>query len=134
MKNRAIIDTYKNLYDLDLIVANKYTKLEQLKKLYTYCNGDELDEDIFQGMATTSRCKERNTGRNIMLVVQSNIEPDKNRDKKLELVNLCSHEAVHVALDTFSYIGEKVNYDCQEPLAYLQAWAAECIYNTLTKV
>ena len=81
-------------------------------------------------MATTSRCKERNTGRNIMLVVQSNIESDKNRDKKLELVNLCSHEA----LDTFSYIGEKVNYDCQEPLAYLQAWAAECIYNTLTKV
>ena len=35
MKNRAIIDTYKNLYDLDLIVANKYTKLEQLKKLYS---------------------------------------------------------------------------------------------------
>lgn len=34
---------------------------------------------------------------------------------------------VHVALDIFVFIGCKVHYDNQEPIAYLTGWVARCI-------
>lgn len=62
----------------------------------------------------------------------------KDKSKLLgELIYFCSskfmdaekttHEAVHAALDIFSDMGCMVDYDNQEPFAYLVGWIADCI-------
>lgn len=38
-----------------------------------------------------------------------------------------THEAGHVALDIFKYIGAVVDYDNQEPFTYLLGWVGKCI-------
>ena len=51
---KSIIDTYTTIYFVDIVVANKYTTLDELKQLYTYCDGTELDDSI-----TKSECTSR---------------------------------------------------------------------------
>lgn len=38
-----------------------------------------------------------------------------------------AHEAAHAALYLFKFIGNNVNFDNQEPFAYLCGWIAKCI-------
>ena len=35
-KNKAIIDTYETMYDIDIVVANRGVTLEKLQKLFVY--------------------------------------------------------------------------------------------------
>ena len=42
-----------------------------------------------------------------------------------------SHEAVHVAFETFRDIGGIADEDNQEPFAYLVGWATKQLYNAL---
>ena len=68
-KSRAKIDRYRSdIYNLSLVVANQYTTLEQLSKTYSFYDGVELTDDILHGEASTSKCKDKNTGEYITLV------------------------------------------------------------------
>lgn len=42
-------------------------------------------------------------------------------------INNIAHESTHAALDIFGFVGCKVHYDNQEPIAYLVGWVADCI-------
>lgn len=136
MKNKkAIIDIYYcEIYNVYLVVANKHTTLEQLKKKYIYSDGVELDDYIMDGIATTSTCTDKKTNNKVILVKYNHDSTSKTVDKKADFVNTVSHEATHVALDIFGcIIDQKVCLECSEPFCYLQGWAAECIYKTWTK-
>lgn len=131
---KSIIETYYNeIYEVYLVVANEYTTLEELKELYCYSDGVELDEDIFRGGCTTSRCYRKEDDAIVILVKFNKFSRCKTRDKKLNLINICSHEATHVALDIYELIRQNVCFCTHEPFCYLQAWATERIYQTLTK-
>lgn len=47
-------------------------------------------------------------------------------------MNQISHEAVHVAMDIFDYIGASPDLKNQEPFAYLVGWVADCCQNVLS--
>ena len=131
---KGIIDTYYNeIYEVYLAVANEYATLKQLKDRYTFSDGVELTDGILNGSCSTSTCKDKKTEAIVMLVKYNHESYDKARERRTELVNIVSHEATHVALDTYELCGQNVCFCSPEPFCYLQAWAAERIYKTLTK-
>lgn len=133
--SRAIIDTYTNVYPIDLVVANKYTTLEELRELYDRGEGQELDDEIVDSdcNATTIYVRRKKDEKACILVKHNNDECSKSADKKLTKLGIISHEATHVALDIYDYIGQNICNCSPEPFCYLQEWAFECIYKTWTK-
>ena len=129
---KSIIDVYPTIYNVDLVVANKYTTIKQINKYYTNVQNEEFEED--NSIAFTERGYSKKTGKAIILVKYNKENNDTSVDKKLDLINTCAHEAVHVCMDIYSKIGESVyKDDSNELLAYLLGWVTECIYKTLTK-
>lgn len=129
------IDTYSTIYNIDIVVANKQVTWKELKKRYTYSDGRELiDDKEDTAIASTSYCKDINTGKYIILVKYNKDSEVKGVNKRLDLINTVSHEATHVVMAIYDFIGEKVYpADSNELLANTIGWVAECIYNTWTK-
>jgi hypothetical protein len=131
---KSIIDKYYlELYDVYLVVANKYSSLEELQELYNYADKAELDEHILEGCSTTSYCRDKETEANVILVKYNKSSKNKELDKTLDFINTVSHEATHVALYVYEMIGQNICFCTPEPFCYLQAWATERIYKTLKK-
>ena len=131
MNNKSIIDTYSTIYDVDLVIANQHTTLEKLRRLYQYEDNSNLIEDTTKGLATTSTVVNKKTNRKTVLVKINKLELPKDADKKLELVNIAAHEAMHVLSDIYSYVGAEVTFYNQEPAAYFLGWITQNIYKTM---
>ena len=134
MKNKkSIIDVYPTIYNVDLVVANKYATTKQINKRYETVNRTDFIDDL-ECVAYTDVGYDKKTNRAIILVKYNHCTKNVGIDKKLDLINTCAHEAVHVCMDIYSKIGEGVyKDDSNELLAYLLGWVTECIYKTLTK-
>jgi len=131
---KSIIDIYYlELYQVYLVVANKYTTVKQLSKKYVYCNDEVLDDRILNGLATTSKCFDIKTGAKVVLVKYNKDSSVKGINKKVDRINTIAHEATHVALDIYENLDQDICYCTPEPFCYLVGWATECIYKTLTK-
>ena len=131
---KGIIDVYYNeIYEVYLVVANKDVTLKQLQNKYIYSDGTELSEDVLSCCCATTTCKDKNTDAVVILVKYNHESHDKTRNRLTDLINVISHEATHVALDIYEMCGQNVCFCSPEPFCYLQGWAAECIYKTLTK-
>lgn len=131
--SKAIIDTYETIYSVDIIVANKHSTLEQLKKILIYSDGIELDEGILQCICTVSTCKRLSDNKYCILVKYNRDSGIKSVDKKLDFINTVCHESGHVVLDIYRYMEELVDTNHQEMFCYLLGHVGECIYKTLTK-
>ena len=133
-KSKYIVDEYySDIYQVKLVVANRHCTIEQLRKRYIEPNNVELEDDILVGLATTTKCYDKKTGEFCILVKYNHDSSVKTIDKKLDFINTCSHEATHVALDIYELIGQDICFCTPEPFCYLQGWAMQCIYKTLTK-
>ena len=132
-KKSRIEEYYSDIYDVYLVVANEKVTLEQLKKRYKFPSGEELDDRLLEGSATTSTAVDKKTDASVLIVKYNRYPCNKTLNKKTALVNICSHEATHVALDIYEMLGQNICFCTPEPFCYLQAWATECIYKTLTK-
>ena len=131
---KGIIDVYYNeIYEVYLAVANENVTLKQLQDKYSFSDGVELTGGILDGSCATLSCKDKKTDAIVILVKYNHKSYDKARERRTELVNVVSHEATHVALDTYKLCAQNVCFCSPEPFCYLQAWAAERIYKTLTK-
>ena len=130
---KSIIDTYTTIYFIDIVVANKYVTLEELKELYTYSDGTELDEFVIKYNATTCTCTRKSDNKSVVLIKYNDNSKLKNVNKKLDLINTIGHEATHAALCIYENICQNVCFCSSEPFCYLQGYIAECVYKTLTK-
>lgn len=133
MKNKkSIIDVYPTIYDVDIVVANKYTTIEQINKRYKTVDDKDFEDN--ESIAFTQPGYDRKTNKAVIVVKYNREYNVKGIDKKLDLVNTCAHEALHTCMLIYSKIGERVfKEDENELLAYLLGWVTECIYKTLTK-
>ena len=132
-KNKSAIDTYQTIYNVDIVVANKYTTLKQINTLYESVEHKPF-EDYDSDIAYTAIGYNKKTNKPIILVRYVRDSKVTNTDKKLDLINTCAHEALHVCMDIYAKIGEKVfEQDSNELFAYLIGWVTECIYKTWTK-
>ena len=130
-KNKSRIDVYNsNIYIPLLVVANKYTTIEEINKILMFSNGDPIDKDVLGGYATTSTVVFRKDRHPAILVKENKQITYNGENKKLVEINTISHEAAHVAADMYYFMGEKDAVTIQEPYAYLVGWASECIYKT----
>ena len=91
--------------------------VESLKNIFDM-DDDELGEN---DMGAVSPVKHKKENRGGFVVRFKNVD----EISALEM----SHEASHVAMMTFEYIGASVDLDNQEPFAYLVSWAANNIAN-----
>ncbi len=132
MKN-SIIDTYETIYSTDIVVANKYATLEQLKELYCYSDNVELNDDILSGNATCSTCIRKSDNKPVVLIKYNYDTKIKSMDKKVDFINTICHEAGHAVLDIYERIGQNICFCTPEPFCYLLGYIAECAYKTLTK-
>jgi hypothetical protein len=132
-KKKSIIDIYPTIYNVDIVVANKYTTIAQINKHYeTVDHNDFLDD---KALAFVQPGYNKKTNRAIILVKHCNDYDVLGIDKKADLINTCAHEALHVCMRIYSKIGEEVfKDDSNELFAYLLGWVTECIYRTWTKV
>lgn len=132
-KKKSRIDTYETIYYVDLVVANQYTTLEELKKLYIYSDETELDEQIMDTTASTSTIRRRSDGKDCILVKYNGYAGLKCVDKKTDLYNTIAHEAGHVCMDIYDHMRQNICPCSQEPFCYLLGWVTQCIYKTLKK-
>lgn len=133
MKKRAIIDTYETLYQVDIVVANRNVKLEDLKKKYIYSNGDELDSYITDALATSAIVRRKSDSKTCILIKDNKDTTVKGVDKKVDHINTIAHEALHATLYIYDIMDQKVCSCSSEPMCYLIGFIAECIYKTLSK-
>ena len=129
---KSRIDVYPTVYNVDLVVANKYTTIKEINRRYETVERKEfVDDDC---IAFTERGYDKKTGKAIILVKYYHPNIVTNIDKKLDLINTCAHEALHVCMTIYSKIGEDVyKNDSNELFAYLIGWVTECIYKTVSK-
>lgn len=134
MTKKKYIETFNTVYEVDIVIANMNVTLKDLQKTYTYSDGVELDDEMLQSMATTARCKNKLTNRYCVVVKYNKPSSIKGIDKRADLINTAAHEALHTAMDLYSFIGEDVRpNDSNENLAYLVGWITEKIYQVWTK-
>lgn len=91
----------------------------QIKERFYGTNGEELDlDDSCDALACNVMIEDgtKRLGELIWFPYVKNMTIDK-----------IAHEAVHAAMDIFGFVGCKVHYDNQEPIAYLVGWVADCI-------
>lgn len=130
---KSIIDTYTTIYFVDIVVANKYATLDELKELYIYSDGVELDDEITSGVCTTSRCKRKSDNKDVVLIKYNRNSDIKNVNKTLDFINTVCHESGHAVLDIYEHMNQNVCNCSSEPFCYLLGYVAECVYKTLTK-
>ena len=132
MKNKkARIDTYETLYHIDIIVANQYVELKELQKLFTYSDGSQLTEDIFDGDGNTSHVYRKSDNKPCVLMKFNHLSGCKSWNKDLDLINVISHEASHIACCIYESISQNLYFCSTEPFCWLVGYATECIYKTL---
>lgn len=131
--NISIIDTYTTIYYVDIVVANKYTTLEELKELYTYSDGVELDDSIITPECCTATCKRISDNKDVILIKDNKDSALKGIDKQVEFINTVCHEAGHAVLDIYEHMQQQVCNCSSEPFCYLLGYVAECIFKTLKK-
>ena len=135
-KTKGHIDTYKSMYPVLLVVANKDVTIEELRKQFLECDGTELqDDDMNHTTGIVIRAIRKSDERAVILV-RMNGEDSFYKDKlerKIEFISRIAHEAAHVALATYERIDETVCSNCQEPFAYYIGWIVECICKTVFK-
>ena len=131
-KKKSRIDTYYcEVYDIYLVVANRYATLEELQRAFTYSDDTPLDSRVTDCLATTTGCRRIKDKAYCILVKDNKSGSCTSRDKHLDYINTISHEATHVALDIYEAMSQNICYCTPEPFCYLQAWAMERIYKTL---
>lgn len=130
---KSIIDTYTTIYYVDIVIANESVTLEELKELYVYSDGIELDEAITSGICTTSTCKRKSDNKDVALIKYNRDCDIKGIDKKVDIINTVCHEAGHAALDIYEHMNQKICNCSSEPFCYLLGYIAECMYKTLNK-
>lgn len=133
MNKKARIDTYSTIYDMDFVVANEHVTLDELKKLFKYSNDQELDEDQEKLNCCTSIVKRKSDNATCLLVKFNNNGDgfSSSGDDLLDLVDTCSHEAVHVATDIYNCVGATIDVENQENFAYFVGYITERILKTL---
>ena len=132
--NKAVINTYSTIYDVDIVVANKYTTLKQLQKLYRRSDNEELNEDIMDCVSSCSSCYRKSDNKPVELIKWNMDTPSwKVKDKTAYMVNTCAHEATHATIDILQYVGQHIDTNSHEACAYFIGFIAECIYNTVNK-
>ena len=132
-KKKSIIDIYPTIYNVDIVVANKYTTIAQINKRYMTIQEQDFEDN--DALAFTQPGYDRKTNKAIILVKYCNDYNVLGIDKKADLINTCGGQALHVCMRIYSKIGEEVfKDDSNELFAYLLGWVTECIYRTWTKV
>lgn len=133
MNKKARIDTYSTIYDIDFIVANEHVTLDELKKLFKYSNDQELDEDQEKLDCCTSIVKRKKDNATCLLVKFNNPSDGftSSGDDLLDLVDVCAHESVHVAIDIYNCVGAEIDVKNQECFAYFVGYITERILKTL---
>jgi hypothetical protein len=139
-KRKAYIDVYKSMYPLELVVVNGSVTLEQLRKQYCEIDGTEIEDfDRSRWSAVTFKGIRKSDEHRVVIVWLQNpedvyyVKGTTRLEKEQSYVSVIAHEAAHVALTTYSTIGEGICTVDQEPFAYYMQWILECIYKTMSK-
>lgn len=134
MTKKKYIETFSTVYGVNIVIANINVTLKDLQKIYTYSDGVELNEDLTSCIASTTNCKNKLTGECCVVIKYNETSDIKGTDKHADLVNTAAHEALHTAMNLYSFIGEPIKpEDSNENLAYLVGWITEKIYQVWTK-
>lgn len=91
-----------------------------IKKWFLRYSGEEIEESDIENMGgmTESVTFRQNECLGILIWFP---------DIRLAKANWITHESVHCTLELFEQLGLRVDYQNQEPMAYLAGWFAACI-------
>lgn len=127
-KYKQIIDYYSiPLYNCKIVVI-KNPDPEKISKRFDI-QKERIEDDWKEGIYGCSYGggRDKKTGEYVQLIL---IYPHENT---LQLVNTCSHEALHATEDILHWKGMKLCNETHEPYAYMVGYITEQIYKTATK-
>lgn len=126
MNNKKRINTYKTIYPVLIVIANKHVTYEDLNKDYMNLKEEDLSKSITDegSTMTTSTVYRRKDHKFCILIKQIENETLES------LIDDCCHEAMHAVLDTWNYIDDEICLLHQEPPAYLCGFVGKCIFET----
>lgn len=130
---KSRIDIYETPYEVWLCIANKSATLEELQEIFTFPDGVELDNSLFEDsdgnryQGVTAHVKRKSDNRHFILVKYVDKTSVKMPDTLLDMINLADHEACHTILDLYKMIGHKVDLENQEQFAYEHAYITTLI-------
>lgn len=132
-KKKARIDTYETIYNIDVVVANELVTLKKLRELFEYLDGKELKECFAEWDVVTATLTRKSDGAYVVLIKFNRISDGfvSSGDKLLDMIDICSHEATHAALDIYSSASATIDMENQENFAYFVAYIAERAAKTL---
>lgn len=138
MKNnkKVHVDTYESFYPVFLVVANEYATAKDINKEFCWEDGtDVLDSNLTGDLGCALRLMRRSDKRYCVLVKIHENKFNSKKDKYDYNLFTAVHEAGHVILDTYDFIGDDIcsNAVRQEPFCYYLEWIFKCIYTTMTK-
>ena len=115
--NKTIIHEFDPCIDPQLLWVVKGGSLEEIRKTLEF---PELSEEDKSGGAITLSAYDKESERCGFLVWFP-------KAKDMSHGDWMAHEASHVALGIFDYIGAEVKASDSEPFAYLAGWVFGCI-------
>lgn len=124
---KSRIDTYNTPYDIDIVIANRYTTLEELNELYELSDGKPLEEDLLETIAFTATVARKSDNHRCVLVKYCRDNKTKGIDKLLDIISTADHEAIHILMDIYYDIHEDVDLDHQEVFAYQHSYITTLI-------
>lgn len=135
MKNKKVIDKYSQpIYvPQNLYICKNYTKADIDKLFYIEDHQSVLDAvNMDDYDALTIRGVYEVATSNICTIILINTEGTDSMSTE-QVVNLCAHEAFHVAHRMLDLCGLTLSDDSCESFAFVTGWAAECMFKTMTK-
>lgn len=131
-KNKLIVDKYElNTYAVKRIYVLKNYNKQYLDKYFKYSNGDNISLVYDCDAAVYSNIMDKDN--KICSLVLLNPEMFESKEPYI-IEKVCAHEAFHVAVWIYDYIGQEVSYtNSNEPFAYLLEHIFYCILKTAKK-
>lgn len=107
----------ETLHEFDLAIYPIKLWIAVSKSKFEYILDDVVDFDNSCCAITETTCNKKTDKGGVLIRFAS---------KKDMTIKHITHEATHVAMDIFSYIGAKVDLEDQECFSYLCGYIADC--------
>jgi hypothetical protein len=136
MKNnkKFTLEEYKQpIYVPNSLFVCKNFNKSRLDKLFEYADHSSIYSEEYVNSSlglTVYGCVNKKTNLYCVVVLLSD---DIQKQDILEQVDICAHEAFHVADRILEYSGVELVSGNEETYAFMVGWATRCIYKTLKK-
>lgn len=129
-----IIDKYTQpIFYPEYLYVIKNPTDDYIMNNFEWSDGGAIEKSellVGKGVTYSGICKKDDSEHNLCIVI---CIFTKYFDNKLDVINVCAHEANHATFRMLDYCGIQQNDSTTEVFAFVQGWITKCVYTTYKK-